>query len=96
MNRILRRPFDDRIVGGVCGGLGEYFYIDTTLVRLAWVVLTFVTSGAGIPIYVLAWLIIPDEEGRHSTTAVVLIILFLLLLPLCSCCSLTGALFSNH
>jgi phage shock protein C len=91
----LRRPFEDRIIGGVCGGLGQYFDIDTTLVRLAWVLLTLVTSGTGLFIYLLAWLIIPDEEGRHSTTAVVLVIALFLLLPLCGCCGLFMAMLTN-
>ena len=91
----LRRPDDDRIIGGVCGGIGQYFDIDTTLVRLAWVLLTLVTSGTGIFIYLLAWLIIPDEDGRHSTTAVVLVIVIFLLLPLCACCGVGMAFLTG-
>ena len=43
---------------GVCGGIAEYFDIDPTLVRLAWVVLTFF-GGSGILAYIIAAIIIP-------------------------------------
>ena len=47
-------------VGGVCGGIGEYFNIDPTLVRLIWVVITLMTWGTGIVAYLIAWMIIPQ------------------------------------
>jgi phage shock protein C len=58
---VLRRSRDDRILGGVCGGLGRYFGVDSTLVRLAFVVLT-VAGGGGILVYLVAWLLMPEEE----------------------------------
>ena len=44
---------------GVCGGIGEYFNIDPTLVRLAWVILTCMSFGAGIFAYIVASIVIP-------------------------------------
>ena len=44
---------------GVCGGIAEYFDIDPTLVRLVWVIITFM-GGAGILAYIIAAIIIPD------------------------------------
>ena len=58
---VLRRSRDDRILGGVCGGLGRYFGVDSTLVRLAFVILT-VAGGGGILAYLVAWLLMPEEE----------------------------------
>ena len=49
---------DNRVLCGVCGGIGEYFNIDPTLVRLAWVLFSFL-GGAGIPAYIIAAIIIP-------------------------------------
>jgi len=46
----------------VCAGLGAYFGVDPTLVRLAFVVLT-VFGGAGVLLYLCAWLLIPEEDG---------------------------------
>jgi phage shock protein C len=47
-------------IGGVCGGIGEYFEIDPTIIRLAWVILTFI-FGTGIIAYLIAWLVIPKR-----------------------------------
>jgi len=62
--RKLTRSRDDRWLAGVCGGLAEYFKVDTVLFRILFVILTF--TGAGIPIYLLAWLIIPAEGETES------------------------------
>lgn len=56
------RSREDKIIGGVCGGLGEYFDIDSTVLRLGWVTVT-VFSGLipGILIYIVALFIIPQK-----------------------------------
>ncbi len=54
-----------RIVAGVCAGLGAYFGVDVNLVRLAFGVLT-VFYGIGILLYLVAWLILP-EEGEDGS-----------------------------
>jgi len=46
-------------LGGVCGGIGEYFDVDPTIIRLMAVVVAL--SGAGILAYIIAWIIIPDQ-----------------------------------
>ena len=69
MPRRLYRSRDDKFLGGVCGGLGEYFEIDPTLVRLITVVLTLASAGAAILGYILAWIIIPlRTEGAPERT----------------------------
>ena len=58
----LYRSKKDRMIAGVCGGLGEYFLVDHTLVRLLWAVLTVASMGVGgILAYILAWIIIPEK-----------------------------------
>jgi signal transduction histidine kinase/phage shock protein PspC (stress-responsive transcriptional regulator) len=55
------RSRHDRVVGGVCGGLGAALGVEAVLLRIAAVVL--VLTGPGIPIYVVAWLALPDEPA---------------------------------
>jgi phage shock protein PspC (stress-responsive transcriptional regulator) len=58
----LYRSKNNRIIAGVCGGIGEYFKIDPTLVRLLWLLFSVVTGGVGgVVAYVIAWIIIPEE-----------------------------------
>src|SRR5437763_15066112 len=63
--RRLERSRTDRVVAGVCGGLGEYFDVDPVIFRIAFVVLAFV-GGAGFLLYPAAWLLRPDE-GHHRS-----------------------------
>ncbi|MGM9661852.1 MAG: PspC domain-containing protein [Oscillospiraceae bacterium] len=56
----LYKSLTDKKLLGVCGGVAQYFGIDSTLVRLAWVLLS-ICWGAGILAYLLAALIIPTE-----------------------------------
>ena len=61
----LLRIRQGRIVAGVCAGLGAYFRVDVNLVRLAFGVFT-VFYGLGILLYLIAWLILP-EEGEDGS-----------------------------
>jgi phage shock protein PspC (stress-responsive transcriptional regulator) len=61
----LRRPFDGRMLAGVAEGVARYLGVDTTIVRIAFVVLT-VIGGAGIPLYLAGLLLIPDEGSDQS------------------------------
>jgi phage shock protein PspC (stress-responsive transcriptional regulator) len=63
----LYRSKKDRILGGVCAGLGEHLDVDPTVIRLVWAVVTVLSIGTGIIIYILAWIIIP-EEGQDTAT----------------------------
>lgn len=47
-------------IGGVCGGIGEYFGVDPTLIRLIWILLIFL-AGTGVIAYFIAWIIIPQR-----------------------------------
>jgi phage shock protein C len=61
----LYRTREGRIIAGVCAGLAAYFGVDPTLVRLAFAVLT-IFGGAGILLYLVAWIVIPDEGDGAS------------------------------
>jgi phage shock protein C len=65
--RALRRSVGDRMVAGVAAGVAEHFGLDVTIVRIAFVVLSFL-GGAAVPLYVAAWLLIP-EEGSDTAVA---------------------------
>lgn len=57
----LRRSTTDKMVAGVCGGLGAYFGVDPAWFRLTFVVLTF-GGGSGILIYIVAWILMPEQR----------------------------------
>jgi phage shock protein C len=60
-SRTLTRSSDDRYIGGVAGGLGRYFDIDPTLVRVGFVFATLVTGGAAIVGYVALLAFVPSD-----------------------------------
>ncbi len=66
--RRLVRLRGDRVVGGVCAGMGRYFNVDPVLFRIAAVVLTFI-GGAGLLLYLAALLLMPVEEGAGTAPA---------------------------
>ncbi len=60
MNKRLYRSRRDKMIGGVCGGLAEYFIIDPVLMRVLFVVLT-IGSGIGLLSYIILWIIVPTK-----------------------------------
>ena len=61
MEKKLYRSMTNKMISGVCGGIGEYFNVDPTLVRLLWVILTIGGFGVGLLIYILAAVIMPQD-----------------------------------
>jgi len=59
----LYRSANNKMVAGVCSGIAEYFGWDPTMVRLALVLFTLV-GGAGILLYILAWIIMPKNPAQ--------------------------------
>lgn len=57
----LLRSTTNRMICGVCGGIGEYFKIDPTIIRLIWVILSFCSAGSGLIVYILAAVIMPEN-----------------------------------
>jgi phage shock protein PspC (stress-responsive transcriptional regulator) len=51
----------DRKIGGICGGFGEYFEMDSTLVRVIFIFITVLSCGIGIFAYLGAWVVIPRK-----------------------------------
>ncbi|MAF35740.1 hypothetical protein CL622_01315 [archaeon] len=61
----LYRSKQDRMIAGVCGGIAEHFNIDTVWVRLAAVLLALV-HGVGIILYIIAWIIVPENPNQTA------------------------------
>lgn len=55
----LRRNSKNRIIGGVCGGLADYFNIDVVLIR-AILLASVLFAGVGVGLYLILWIIVPD------------------------------------
>jgi phage shock protein C len=64
----LIRPKDGRMIAGVCAGVGQFFGIDANLVRIVFAVLTLFSAGAAALVYLLAWVVVP-EEGESGSIA---------------------------
>ncbi len=65
-NQRLYRSTSDRMIAGVCGGLGKYFNVDPTIVRLAFLLLFFL-GGGGFLLYLILWIVVPDEQRSSAT-----------------------------
>lgn len=63
LNKKLYRSNTNKMLCGVCGGIGEYLGVDPTLIRLLWALVA--CSGAGIVVYILAAVIIPLEPDSR-------------------------------
>lgn len=64
-DRRLVRSSEDRMIAGVCGGLAEYFEIDSTLIRVAYVVGSVVSVAfPGLLVYILLWVVMPRDPWR--------------------------------
>ena len=63
LRRQLRRSRKDRSIAGICGGIAEYFDIDPTLVRLAWIIFCL-AGGSGVLGYIIAALVMPEDPNR--------------------------------
>ena len=61
----LTRKKDGRMVAGIASGLGEYFGLDVTLLRVLFVVFA-IFGGAGLVIYIVMWIIVPEEGAAMS------------------------------
>ena len=66
MYKKLYRSRKDKMLGGVAGGLAEYFDIDPTLVRIAFVITLFL-GGTGVLAYLILWIVVPEEPYIFQT-----------------------------
>lgn len=65
MSKKLYRSRNDRMIAGVCGGLAEYFDVDSSLIRLA-VLFVFLFQGVGLIAYIIAWLVMSEEPLQNE------------------------------
>ena len=63
----LYRSETNRVIGGVCAGLGDFFQIDSTIVRFIFIIITLF-GGGGILLYLVLWLIIPSDTSTSEIT----------------------------
>lgn len=63
----LTRSSTDKVIFGVCGGIGEYLNIDSTLIRLLFIILA-ISGGSGILVYIVLGIILPDEMNANKST----------------------------
>jgi phage shock protein C len=66
-SRRLVRSSRERMWAGVAGGMAEYFDLDPALVRLMWVAAAVVSGGLAVPVYILAWIILPRDDRAPAT-----------------------------
>ncbi len=59
----LTRSIDDKVVSGLCGGLGRHFGVDPLVFRIAFVVMSL-AGGTGVLLYLVGWALVPDDQGR--------------------------------
>ena len=64
----LYRSQRDRKLAGICGGLGDYFNCDPTLVRVAWVIAAFFSAGIALFFYLVLIFVIPNEDKVRGST----------------------------
>ena len=64
----LTRPRDDRVIAGVCSGIGRYFGVDPVLVRVATVVFVLL-AGTGLLAYLIAWIVMPEDDPTAQAPA---------------------------
>ena len=65
MQKKLYRSKKDKMIAGICGGIAEYFDVDSTLIRLL-AVIFILLGGAGFVVYIIAWIIIPETPEKVS------------------------------
>ena len=69
MNEHLYRSRDDRIIAGVAGGLAELWDFDPSIVRIVWALLGLLTGGIFLLIYVIMWIVVPEEgSGKYGAS----------------------------
>ena len=66
MRERLYKSTSDRMLSGVSGGLGEYLDVDSTLVRIAWVIVTIMSAGLGLLAYIALAIIVPTRTGNPA------------------------------
>lgn len=67
MDQTLNRVTNDKIIGGVCGGIAKYLGWDPAIVRLLYVLISvFSAAFPGIFVYIILWIVMPEENSRQE------------------------------
>lgn len=61
--RKLQRSTSNKMIAGICAGIGKYFNLDPTIIRVIYVLMVFF-AGFGILLYLILWLVIPSESQQ--------------------------------
>jgi phage shock protein C len=64
--RKIFRSREDRVLFGICGGIGEYLDVDPNAIRLLWIIFMF-AGGTGVLAYIIAYFIIPERSRPRKT-----------------------------
>ena len=62
--RFIKRSKHNSMIAGVCAGIAEYLEVDPTVIRILFVVFTFI-GGSGVIVYILLWLLMPEESSER-------------------------------
>ena len=65
MSKKLYRSEKDKIIGGVCAGIAEYFSIDPVIIRIIFVI-ALITEGFGLMVYIVLWIVLPSESSKKE------------------------------
>jgi phage shock protein C len=66
VNRRLYRSVHERVLGGVAGGVAEYFDLDPSLVRVAWAILILASVGGFFLLYIVMWIVVPEMPAGYT------------------------------
>ncbi len=66
MNRRLYRSSTERVLGGVAGGVADYFDLDPALVRVAWAILILASGGIFLLLYLVMWFVVPEAPSGFA------------------------------
>ena len=62
VKRLYRASEKNSMIAGVCAGIADYFDVDPTLIRLAWVLMSVFSLGAGVFGYLVMWIVVPEKS----------------------------------
>ena len=65
MSKKLYRSEKDKIIGGVCAGIADYFNIDPVIIRIIFVI-ALITEGLGLMVYIVLWIVLPSERSKKE------------------------------
>lgn len=68
-NKRLERDLSNRVLGGVCSGLGNYFGIDPIFWRILFIILCFIPAIPGLLTYIILWIVMPECKRQAPTAA---------------------------